>query len=59
MADVLEGKYVQLGFRISKFGKQSLALKRQDKVVFVFGGDLSVGREFVTKLCDCHLKMYP
>ena len=54
---VLSQKYADLGFKMSKFGKESLALRCQDKVVFVFGSDMDIRDDFVSRLCDCHLKV--
>jgi hypothetical protein len=54
---ILPQKYVDSGFRISKFGKQSLALRCQDKIVFVFGSEKDIRDDFVFRLCDCHLKI--
>jgi hypothetical protein len=54
---ILPQKYVDLGFKMSKFGKQSLALRCQDKIVFVFGSDKDIRDDFVSRLCDCHLKI--
>jgi hypothetical protein len=54
---ILSQKYVDLGFKMSRFGRESLALKCQDKVVFVFSSGLDVRADFVSRLCDCHLKL--
>ena len=43
---ILPQKYANLGFTMSKFGNTSMALRRQDKVIFVFdfGHEHKVGR---------------
>jgi hypothetical protein len=53
----LPQKYVNLGFRMSKFGEKSLALKCEDRIVFVFGPGSEVRESFVSRICDCHLKL--
>jgi hypothetical protein len=54
---VLPQKYSDLGFNLSKFGKESLALSYQGKTVFVFSSTIDVRNEFVSRLCDCRLKL--
>ncbi len=41
---------------MSHFGEKSLALRRQDKIVFVFGSGLDLRDDFIVRLCDSHLK---
>ncbi len=54
---VLPQKYADLGFKISKFGKKSQALRWQDKVVFVFNSDLDVRDDFISRLCDYQVNL--
>ncbi len=54
---ILPQKYSDLGFTMSRFGKKSMALKCQEKVVFVFNSDLDVRDDFIARICDCHLKL--
>ncbi len=49
-------KYRDLGFEISKFGANSLALRRNDKAIFVFSSSSEIKDEFVSAICDYHLK---
>jgi hypothetical protein len=55
---ILPQKYANLGFTMSKFGNTSMALRRQDKVIFVFDSALNIRLEddFVARLCDVYLK---
>lgn len=53
----LPEEYVQIGFNISKFGKNSLALKHGDRTIFVFGSDLDFRDDFVDRLCASYLTL--
>ena len=55
---ILPQKYASLGFTVSNFGNKSLALRRQDKVIFVFDSALNIRVEddFVGHLCELYLK---
>ena len=54
---VLPQKYADLGFNLSKFGNETLALSYQGKTVFVFSSAIEVREEFVSRLCECRLKL--
>jgi hypothetical protein len=55
---ILPQKYANLGFTVSQFGNRSLALRRQDKIIFVFdlAMNIRVEDDFVSRLCDVYLK---
>jgi hypothetical protein len=55
---ILPQKYAGLGFTISRFGKTSLALRWQDKTIFVFDSatNIRVGDDFVSGLCNFYLQ---
>lgn len=50
-------KYVDLGFHITKFGKNSMALRFNEKPVFVFNIDSPVDEKFLSQICDIYLKI--
>jgi hypothetical protein len=54
---ILPPKYIELGFKMSKFGNDSLALICKDRNVFVFNSDSDLRDDFVSRLCDCHLRL--
>jgi hypothetical protein len=54
---ILPQKYIELGFNMSKFGNSSLALRCQNNVVFVFNSSIDIREDFVSRLCDCHIKL--
>ena len=54
---MLANRYRNQGFDITPFGASSMALRRFNKVVYVFNGGVLEGQEFIDALCDCHLKI--
>jgi hypothetical protein len=54
---MLADKYRNQGFEISRFGASSTALKRFNKVVYVFDRGIQEDQKFIDALCDCHLKI--
>jgi len=54
---VLPEKYADLGFEVSKLGKESLILSYKGKSIFVFSSGIDVREEFISRLCDCRLKL--
>ena len=54
---VLPQKYADLGFNLSKFGNQTLALSYHGKTIFVFSSAIEVREEFVSRLCECRLNL--
>ncbi|MBP1708171.1 MAG: hypothetical protein H6Q39_1895 [Chloroflexi bacterium] len=54
---ILSQKYADLGFEMSRFGKESIALRRENKIIFVFSSTIDVSDDFVSRLCDCHVKL--
>ncbi len=56
---MITAKYSGLGFEISKFGANSLALRFEGKPVFIFSADAEIDAEFVTLICDFYLNTHP
>jgi hypothetical protein len=54
---MLADRYRNQGFRIDRFGADSMALKRFDHVVYVFNSGIVESHELVDALCDCHLRI--
>jgi hypothetical protein len=50
-------KYADLGFEITGFGARSKALKFDEKPVFIFKSNSAIDEEFLTHICDIHLKI--
>jgi hypothetical protein len=48
-------KHADLGFNISKFGKNSMALRFNQKPVFVFNIDSPVDEKFLSQICEIYL----
>jgi hypothetical protein len=51
-------KYQAKGFHISAFGAGSLALKRNDRTVFVFSPASELDEELISVLCECNLNVF-
>jgi hypothetical protein len=54
---VLPQKYADLGFKLLKIGKESLAISYQGKTIFIFSSAIDARDEFISRLCDCRLKL--
>lgn len=54
---MLPGKYVDLGFEITKFGSHSSALRFDHKPIFVFNSNTNIGGDFLQHICDTYLKI--
>ena len=54
---MLAERYRNQGFDITPFGASSRALRRFNKVVYVFSDGVQEDQEFMDALCNCHLKM--
>jgi hypothetical protein len=52
----LPDEYVQIGFHISRFGRESLALKHNDRTLFVFRSQADLRDELVSRLCDMYAR---
>ncbi len=55
----LPAEYTQMGFYISEFGRNSLALKHNDRTIFVFNSRNDMRDDFVSRLCDCYVRRAP
>jgi hypothetical protein len=53
----LPQNYADLGFNLSKVGGKSLALRHQDNLIFIFVSGIDAREDFVSRLCDCYLKL--
>jgi hypothetical protein len=51
-------KYAVLGFDIAKFGANSKALRFKGKPIFVFGSNINIEIDFLTRICETYLKIY-
>jgi hypothetical protein len=54
---MVRGKYVDLGFEITKFGIRSSAISFNSKPIFVFDSDINIDDELVQAICDTYLKI--
>ncbi len=54
---VLPEKYTNLGFWVAKLGSETLMLSYQGKTIFVFSSGIDVRAEFISRLCECRLKL--
>jgi hypothetical protein len=52
----LPEEYTQVGFHISRFGMQSLALKHKERTIFVFNSTADLKDDFVSPLCNYYAK---
>ena len=50
-------KYAALGFEVTKFGSQSLALRFENKPIFIFESNLVIDEVFFRSICDTYLKL--
>jgi|WetSurMetagenome_2_1015567.scaffolds.fasta_scaffold175557_2 hypothetical protein len=50
-------KYAALGFDIIRFGKHALALRFENKPIFIFEPDLAIDEEFFNSICETYLKL--
>ena len=55
---MLAERYRQQGFEISGFGASSTALKRFNKVIYVFNQGIQEDQKFVNALCECYLNIF-
>ena len=53
---MLSDRYRNQGFELSDFGASSTALRRFNKVIYVFNPGIQENPIFIDALCDCHLK---
>jgi len=50
-------KYAALGFEITKFGKNSSALRFEHRPVFVFNANSHPDTRFLANICEIYLKL--
>jgi len=50
-------RYADLGFEITKFGKNSSALRYNQKPVFVFDAQSHIDGKFLARICDIYLNI--
>ena len=50
-------KYVDLGFTISRLGRDSSALRFQDRIIFIFGPGYKTSDILISLLCDRYLEI--
>jgi hypothetical protein len=53
----LPEEYAQMGFYISGFGRNSMALKHSDRTIFVFNTGTDMRDDFVRRLCECYVRI--
>ena len=47
-------EFIDLGLCVSKFGEKSLSLKRGESIIFIFGSNLELREDFISRLCDSY-----
>ena len=53
----LPDEYTQIGFDISRFGIASLALKHNNRTIFVFNSVSDLRDDFVCRICDYYVRL--
>ena len=50
-------KYRDLGFQLTAFGANSMAISRNNKAIYVFQSAARIKPELINIICECNLKL--
>jgi hypothetical protein len=54
---MVQSKYADIGFEITKFGANSKVLRFKQKPIFVFNSNTNIDGEFLTSICETYLNI--